>query len=108
LQNGDISGLGLKMFQSHVGLSIDYEVSCMELDFLVSAVKKEQGVAGARMMGGGFGGCTINIIEEKSIDRIVSRVSDEYKNKTGLDMETYIVETGHGADRLTTKQQLTD
>nr|MCU0336761.1 galactokinase [Sediminibacterium sp.] len=62
LQKGDIRSLGKKMFGSHHGLSSMYHVSCKELDWLVDRVKTNDAVLGARMMGGGFGGCTINLI----------------------------------------------
>jgi galactokinase len=62
LEAGDIKNFGIKMFETHDGLSRLYEVSCEELDFLVTSAKKYQEVLGARMMGGGFGGCTINIL----------------------------------------------
>ena len=56
------------MFETHDGLSRDYEVSCTELDFLVDQVRDDDAVIGARMMGGGFGGCTINLVKEEAID----------------------------------------
>ena len=67
LENGNLKSLGKLMFETHEGLSKDYEVSCKELDFLVDAVKPLDYVLGARMMGGGFGGCTINIVKEENI-----------------------------------------
>ena len=104
LQNGDIRLMGKKMFESHEGLSKDYEVSCRELDFLVDAVRNQPAVAGARMMGGGFGGCTINIIDENFIDPITTSVSESYQKQFGFGMDRYIVETGNGAMKLATKQ----
>ena len=81
LINGRIDYLGQKMFQSHEGLRREYEVSCPELDFLVDAVKNHPGVLGARMMGGGFGGCTINIVKENAVDQLVRELSRAYNEK---------------------------
>lgn len=100
LKEGNIDALGRLMFLSHEGLSKDYEVSCIELDLLVDEVRNDEAVAGARMMGGGFGGCTINIIREEMINEVSMRVARAYKIKTELDMETYIAETGDGAHRM--------
>ncbi|HEY1023469.1 MAG TPA: galactokinase, partial [Flavisolibacter sp.] len=71
LEAGDLKTLGLNMYGSHDGLQHEYEVSCKELDFLVDAVRGNDAVVGARMTGGGFGGCTINIIKEEAIDALV-------------------------------------
>ncbi len=81
LINGRIDYLGQKMFQSHEGLRREYEVSCPELDFLVDTVKNHPGVLGARMMGGGFGGCTINIVKENAVDQLVRELSRAYNEK---------------------------
>jgi galactokinase len=75
LKKGDLAAFGRKMFETHHGLSRDYEVSCQELDFLVDQVKDDSAVIGARMMGGGFGGCTINLVREEAIDALVNRVT---------------------------------
>ncbi len=96
LKQGDIKDLGQKMYGSHYGLSKEYEVSCKELDFLVEAVKDNPAVLGARMMGGGFGGCTINIVKEEGIDRLVAEVSQTYKTAMGLNLTSYIVQTADG------------
>jgi len=100
LKRGDLAALGTKMFRTHDGLSKAYEVSCPELDFLVDAVRNRAEVLGARMMGGGFGGCTINIIEETAIPALVDALSISYKKATGLDLSHYIVQTGNGAGPL--------
>ncbi|HZI01885.1 MAG TPA: galactokinase [Flavisolibacter sp.] len=101
LQRGDISALGEKMFLSHQGLSRDYEVSCKELDFLAEAVKAHPAVLGARMMGGGFGGCTINIIKEEAIESIVPELTAAYEQAMNLPLTTYIVTTSDGSGKLT-------
>ncbi|HVE61797.1 MAG TPA: galactokinase, partial [Chitinophagaceae bacterium] len=72
LKKGNIAALGKKMFQTHEGLSKQYEVSCKELDFLVTYVKNNPAVLGARMMGGGFGGCTINLVKEEAIHNLIN------------------------------------
>ncbi len=83
MEQRDWKELGKQLFDSHKGLSELYEVSCDELDFLVDLAKQEQGVLGSRMMGGGFGGCTINLIETISIDRFIDKVKFEYREKYG-------------------------
>lgn len=90
LKRGDIKALGRKMFETHDGLSRDYEVSCTELDFLVDAVRKNPAVLGARMMGGGFGGCTINLVKDEAIDELISSVSKSYKENMNKDLTPYI------------------
>ncbi len=90
LEKGDIQTLGKKMFATHAGLSQMYEVSCKEADFLVDAVKDNPAVLGARMMGGGFGGCTINIVKEGAITALTATLAEQYKKATGLGLTTYI------------------
>ncbi|MDB5196056.1 MAG: galactokinase [Flaviaesturariibacter sp.] len=96
LKAGHVEALGEKMFQTHEGLSKLYEVSCKELDFLVDAVKEDPDVLGARMMGGGFGGCTINIIREAAIDETVTVLSQSYKQAMGLELTAYIASLEDG------------
>lgn len=96
MKAGDIDGLGRQMYRSHAGLSTEYEVSCAELDWLVDAVKNNKDVAGARMMGGGFGGCTINIVKEEAIEKMVNRVKDDYREKFGKDISVYEANTSEG------------
>lgn len=90
LQRGDLAAFGKRMFGSHEGLSRKYEVSCPELDFLVDCVREEEGVLGARMMGGGFGGCTINLIKADAIDELVSRIAPLYRKTMGRELKWYI------------------
>ncbi|HVF82037.1 MAG TPA: galactokinase [Flavisolibacter sp.] len=96
LKDGDIEDLGTKMYGSHEGLSREYEVSCPELDFLVDAVRGNPGVLGARMMGGGFGGCTINLIKEEAIDELVDVLSKIYKQAMDKELTAYIAQTADG------------
>ncbi|MDB5208808.1 MAG: galactokinase [Flavisolibacter sp.] len=97
LKNGNIEGLGKKMYGSHDGLSKEYEVSCPELDFLVDAVRGNPGVLGARMMGGGFGGCTINIVKEEAIDELVENLSKTYKQAMAKELTAYVAQTADGS-----------
>jgi galactokinase len=96
LQKGDIHALGEKMFRTHDGLSKEYEVSCRELDFLVDAVRNNPDVLGARMMGGGFGGCTINIVKEDAIDQLVADIGKAYQQKMNLEMSAYVAVIENG------------
>ncbi len=96
LKNGHVEALGQKMFQTHYGLSKEYEVSCPELDFLVDYVKDHPAVLGARMMGGGFGGCTINLVKEEAIDELVGGISRAYTAQMNLPLTHYeaVIEDG--------------
>ena len=96
LKKGDIKSLGAKMFQTHRGLRYDYEVSCKELDFLVDFVKGNEDVAGARMVGGGFGGCTINLIKENAVEELVEAISSAYTNEMDLTLSVYPVSIENG------------
>lgn len=96
LLNGNLREFGKKMFATHKGLSEQYEVSCKELDFLVESVKDMADVPGARMMGGGFGGCTINIIKEESVDMIVNNIAGKYKRAVQRDIRAYVVQIEDG------------
>lgn len=91
LKLSDLQALGIKMYETHEGLRKDYEVSCKELDFLVNYVKAIPSVAGARMVGGGFGGCTINLIHKEAVDKIISDISAAYEMEMGLTLTTYQV-----------------
>ncbi len=96
LQNGDITALGQLMYDTHKGLSEQYEVSCPELDFLVNLARQNNAVAGARVMGGGFGGCTINIVRSPATATLISHVEDAYKTTFNRQLETYTVTTAPG------------
>lgn len=100
LENGDIAGLGKKMFATHEGLSKDYEVSCKELDFLVNEVKDNPAIAGARMMGGGFGGCTINLVAESYVPRLIETVSLQYKQQMQLELTPILVKIQNGTSTI--------
>jgi galactokinase len=96
LEKGDLKAFGKKMFETHEGLSALYEVSCPELDFLVDEARKFPEVLGARMMGGGFGGCTINIVKKDFVETFEKRMKDAYKKAFDIDMPTYHVNVRGG------------
>ncbi|SOD12062.1 galactokinase [Pedobacter xixiisoli] len=98
LKDGDLKELGRLMLETHEGLSKAYEVSCKELDFLVDQVKEVDEVLGARMMGGGFGGCTINIVKDEAIEELIEKVSKLYNEQFGLSLSAYVVQTGNGSE----------
>ncbi|MEO5984905.1 MAG: galactokinase, partial [Ferruginibacter sp.] len=101
LKKGDIISLGKKMFATHAGLSKEYNVSCPELDFLVDFLKNKPEVLGARMMGGGFGGCTINLVKENSIEGLLNEISPVYFDKFGKELTPYIAKVEDGAGVVT-------
>ena len=84
------------MFETHEGLSKLYEVSCPELDFLVNEVTPNKNVLGARMMGGGFGGCTINIIKKTAVEEITKELSAEYNQAMHKELSYYITSIEEG------------
>lgn len=96
LKTGNIQALGEKMFATHEGLKSLYEVSCPELDFLVDQVKGNPAVLGARMMGGGFGGCTINIVKEEAIEELVASIMPHYEKHTQKPLSYYIASIEDG------------
>lgn len=100
LKNGDIQAFGQKMFATHEGLSKLYEVSCPELDFLVEKAKTYPGVIGSRLMGVGFGGCTLNIVRKDVINTFVSDLKKEYQQRFEIEMSHYLVQTGNGSSVL--------
>lgn len=98
LKRGDIRSLGEKMYQTHMGLRYYYDVSCKQLDFLVEYVKNIPEVAGARMMGGGFGGCTINLVKEEAIEKLVTEISSNYSEAMNLPLTAYIASIEDGTE----------
>lgn len=100
LQLENLKIFGEKMFATHEGLSKLYEVSCPELDLLVNLVASNENVIGARMMGGGFGGCTINIIKKTAVAEITASVRESYLSATGKFLQTYQVSTEEGTHLL--------
>ncbi len=100
LQKGDIPALGEKMFATHDGLSKMYEVSCEELDYLVNFVRDNTSVLGARMMGGGFGGCTINLVKEDAIPQLITNISDKYLEHSCKKLSAYVVSISDGTSQI--------
>ena len=96
LQRGDLPAFGTKMFETHYGLRNLYQVSCAELDFLVDMIHKHPEVLGSRLMGGGFGGCTINIVQSSAVDRITDLISTGYRKQFRIDIESYPVQIKDG------------
>lgn len=84
------------MFATHAGLSKDYEVSCKELDYLVEQVQHNSSVIGARMMGGGFGGCTINIIQKEEAGALIEKITGQYRNAFQKELKSYTVQIEEG------------
>lgn len=96
IEKNDLETLGALIYGSHNGLQHQYKVSCNELDFLVNQAKKNKNVLGARMMGGGFGGCTINLIKKEEAENFAKAASKAYKNKFDKDCSVYFVELSKG------------
>ncbi|WP_297067150.1 galactokinase [uncultured Duncaniella sp.] len=99
LNRGDLATVGRLMYETHEGLSKDYEVSCEELDFL-NDVAKECGVTGSRIMGGGFGGCTINLVPDDIHDKFIETVTAKFNERYGHEPKIYDVIISDGARRL--------
>lgn len=99
LEKGDYETVGQRMYETHHGLSKDYEVSCEELDFL-NGVAKECGVTGSRIMGGGFGGCTINLVKEELYDTFVQTAKTKFNEKYGIEPIIVEVVISDGAHKV--------
>ncbi|WP_353122290.1 galactokinase [Dysgonomonas capnocytophagoides] len=99
LKNGDYETVGKKMYETHIGLSRKYEVGCAELDFL-NDVARQCGVTGSRVMGGGFGGCTINLVKDELHDGFIKRATEAYEQKFKIKPKVYDVVIKDGARKL--------
>jgi galactokinase len=99
LEKGDYETVGKKMYETHIGLSRKYEVSCDELDFL-NDIARECGVSGSRVMGGGFGGCTINLVKNGLYDGFIKRAIESYEQKFKIKPKIYDVVIKDGARKL--------
>ncbi len=99
LERGDYETVGRRMYETHWGMSRDYEVSCEELDFLAE-VAERCGVTGARIMGGGFGGCTINLVKEELYDNFIAEATREFSARYGHEPKIYDVVISDGSRRL--------
>ncbi|WP_367180686.1 galactokinase [uncultured Kordia sp.] len=96
LKAGNLEAFGNLMYQSHEGLQHLYEVSCPELDFLVDFSRANTHILGSRMMGGGFGGCTINIIHEDDVEAYITEVSEAYKHTFHRELTAIVVNPSQG------------
>jgi galactokinase len=98
LKKNDLVTFGKLMFQTHDGLQNEYEVSCTELDFLAEKARHTEGVLGARMMGGGFGGCTINLVRTDVIEAFIVDMKTAYKTAFGIDLPCHVVTPKNGVE----------
>jgi galactokinase len=100
LQNKELKEFGKLLHETHEGLSKLYDVSCPELDFLVLQAKDHPEIIGSRLMGGGFGGCTINIIQKENAQQIVEQILSDYSRNFEVEAEVYEVRTGNGSHEI--------
>ncbi len=100
LERGDFTDFGRLMDESHRSLRDDYEVSCDELDVMVKLAGALPVTFGARMMGGGFGGCTVNLVASESVGEFKRTVADAYQKATGIAPEIYICNAADGAEEI--------
>lgn len=96
LKNDNLKGFGKCLYKSHHGLQHLYEVSCKELDFLVEQTKDLDYVIGSRMMGGGFGGCTINIVHKNKVDELIENLSSSYLEKYNIQLSSIVTTISDG------------
>ena len=106
LKKNDYHSFGNRLFDSHMGLKDEYEVSCPELDILVEEAANTEGVLGARMMGGGFGGCTINLVEENYLKSFTRKIKNKYLKETGRPLKIYQAKVSGGTQRIKTKLKI--
>jgi len=104
LQSNDMESFGKLMFKTHDGLRHLYNVSCAELDFLVDEAKHYPQIIGGRLMGGGFGGCTINIIHKNDVDSITKAIVESYKKKFNINAECYVMSLSDGTHEIIVKE----
>ena len=96
----DLKELGRLLYETHEGLQHEFEVSCEELDFLVNFTKNREEVLGARMMGGGFGGCSINLIKTSMIEVFSAEIQNAYKKEFGKESSIYMVNSANGTSEI--------
>jgi galactokinase len=97
LRVGDVRRFGELMFESHTSMRDDYEISCRELDIMVELARGYDGVLGSRMTGGGFGGCTVNLVRKEAVAEFQKMIEREYEEETGITPETYVCSAAAGA-----------
>src|SRR5262249_3640155 len=100
LEQGSLDRFGRLMNESHASLRDDYEVSCPELDLMVQLATGVPGVYGARMTGGGFGGCTVNLVRDDGVEEFRAAVARGYRKETGKDPAIYVSSTANGAEEV--------
>lgn len=100
LQSGDLTTVGRCMEESHLSLKNDYEVSSRELDVMVEVASRHDGLIGSRMTGGGFGGCTVNLVKAQAVENFKKAVAQEYKVATQTDAEIYVSKAGAGVTEI--------
>jgi galactokinase len=100
LEHHDLSGFGALMKQSHISLRDDYEVSCRELDVMVEVALRQDGIYGGRMTGGGFGGCTVNLVKNDAIPRFIDKVAATYEKEIGIKPEIYVSRAASGVGQV--------
>jgi galactokinase len=100
LNEGDVEEFGRLMAASHASLRDDYEVSCRELDLMVDIAMQQPGVAGSRMTGGGFGGCTVNLVRQEQVDQFCEVIAREYQTQSGIRGSTYLVCAADGVQEI--------
>jgi galactokinase len=108
LESGNLDGFGSLMFRSHESLRDDYEVSCPELDVMVDLAMREPGVYGSRMMGGGFGGCTISLVESDHAEAFRQHLAEAYARETGIHPAIYVLSAVDGASQEELLEQVRD
>jgi len=101
LQAGDLATVASCMAESHLSMKDDYEISCRELEVMVEIAERHDGVIGSRMTGGGFGGCTINLVKTEAVDEFKRKVANEYKLATQIDADIYVSKAGAGVTEIT-------
>jgi len=102
LKIGDLKTVGSCMAESHLSMKNDYEISCRELDIMVELAQRLPGLIGARMTGGGFGGCTINLVRAGLVDEFRAQIARSYRETTGMDPEIYVSAAGAGVTEVKT------
>ncbi|MEP6924626.1 MAG: galactokinase [Pyrinomonadaceae bacterium] len=100
LKQNDLESFGRLMWQSHASLKDDYEVSCRELDLMVEIARASEGVLGARMTGGGFGGSTVNLVRRQNLEKFKERISREYQSQTDIEPDIFVTEPSEGASEI--------
>jgi galactokinase len=100
LRAGDVARFGDLMNQSHTSMRDDYEITCPEIDTMVEIAQKLPGVHGARMTGGGFGGCTVSLVEAGKVDAFIESLRTAYKAATGIDATIFACSPGNGVGTL--------